>query len=520
MATPRPATESAVSPWFRWLAPSFADLLFIGLLVLLTANGFSTKLLGDAGIGWHIRDGDAILQSRSIPETDSFSATMTGQKWYEWEWLYDVGIADVHGHAGLNGVVFFTAVVIALTFAVALKVSVNSGAGLPITIALLALSVSASTVHFLSRPHVLSWLFAVSWFAALDRYSESTSQWRLYWLPVSMVLWVNLHGGFLVGLVMLIIFWMEAFVDWTKSNEATGRSKFLTQITGLSFLATMVNPRGIFLYVHIVRYLSDGFLMSHVQEFQSPNFHGLAQKCFAILLLVSMAALAANAQKLRTSHWLLILFAVYSGLYSSRNLPVSSLLLALTIAPVISREIAGAEQRSEMLPRLRNMLIRFDGFSRRTSAMEAGFRGHLWGILSVILGAAVCLHGGAIGPKQILNAHFSERRFPVQAVTAISRMDSHEPIFAPDYWGGYLIYRLYPQRKALLDDRHDFYGSDFFRKYLTTVHVEPGWDDLLTQLQAHWVLVPQGSPLANILREDKRWTVAYEDGTSILLHKI
>jgi hypothetical protein len=519
MAVILSGSENGASSWFRWLAPSFADLLFIGLLVLLTTNGFSSKLLGDAGIGWHIRNGERIVQSHSIPDTDSFSATMSGQKWYAWEWLYDAGIAEVHTRTGLNGVVFFTAFVIALTFAAALKVSVKNGSSLPIAVLLLALSISSSTIHFLTRPHVLSWLFAVIWFAILDRSIDNKYRHRLYCLPVSMVLWVNLHGGFLVGLVILAIYLIEAFVDRSK-REAAGSWELLTKITAWSGLATLMNPRGVFLYVHIVRYLNDGFLMSHIQEFQSPNFHGLAQKCFAILLLVAMAALAVNTQKLRTAHWFLILFAVYSGLYSSRNLPVSSLLLALIIAPIISREIADAGRRSQVLPSLRKILVRFDGFASTLTAMESQFRGHLWPILGLIIGATVCLNGGALGSRQILNAHFSEKRFPVKAIDSISKMDSREPIFAPDYWGGYLIYRLYPERKAFVDDRHDFYGSDFFRQYLTTVHVEPGWDDLLTQLQAHWVLVPEGSPLANILKEDKRWTVVNEDETAVLLHKL
>ncbi len=520
MAVIQSGSENAASPWFRWLAPSFADLLFIGVLALLTANGFSTKLLGDAGIGWHIRNGERIVQSHSIPNTDSFSATRSGQKWYAWEWLYDAGIAEVHAQSGLNGVVFFTAFVIALTFTLALKVAVKNGSSLPIAILLLALSISSSTIHFLARPHVLSWLFGVIWFAVLNESADEKHRPRIYWLPISMVIWVNLHGGFLVGLVIVSIYWVEAFVDRSKNRDAADRWKLLTKITALSFLATLANPRGIFLYVHIVRYLSDGFLMSHIQEFQSPNFHGLAQKCFAVLLLVAMAALAVNDQKIRTAHWMLILFAVYSGLYSSRNLPVSSLLLVLIIAPIISSEVADAGQRSQMIPSLRKILVRFDGYASTVTAMESRFRGHLWPIVGSIIGLVICLNGGALGHRQILNAHFSEKRFPVQAVDSMSTMESREPIFAPDYWGGYLIYRLYPERKAFVDDRHDFYGPDFFKQYLTTVHVEPGWDDLLTQLQAHWVLVPDGSPLANILKEDKRWTIVHEDETAVLLHKI
>src|SRR5579871_4658011 len=71
-----------------WFVPSFLDLWFIGILFLLAASNFALKLLGDADVGWHIRNGEQILQTHAIPRVDSFSATLSGQPWFAWEWLY------------------------------------------------------------------------------------------------------------------------------------------------------------------------------------------------------------------------------------------------------------------------------------------------------------------------------------------------------------------------------------------------------------------------------------------------
>ncbi len=138
----------------------------------MTGGTLAPRLLGDASIGWHIRNGDLMLRSHSITRTDSFSATMSGQPWYAWEWLYDVKIAGIHYWWGLNGVVFFTAVIIAATFALTLSLCLRRGADLPVTVILLALSLGASMIHLFARPHVLSWLFTVVWFQLLDS-SES-----------------------------------------------------------------------------------------------------------------------------------------------------------------------------------------------------------------------------------------------------------------------------------------------------------------------------------------------------------
>jgi hypothetical protein len=79
--------------------PSITDLFFVALLGLLVFTTLSVRLLGDAGIGWHIRTGQLILASHAIPRVDPFSATMSGQAWFAWEWLYDVlvGARDCGG---------------------------------------------------------------------------------------------------------------------------------------------------------------------------------------------------------------------------------------------------------------------------------------------------------------------------------------------------------------------------------------------------------------------------------------
>ena len=101
----------------RWLLPSIADVFFLVLVGIFAYSPASRALLGDADTGWHIRNGEFILATRSVPRVDSFSYTKAGQPWYAWEWLYDAVIGAIHHVAGLNGVVLFTAFVIAATFA-------------------------------------------------------------------------------------------------------------------------------------------------------------------------------------------------------------------------------------------------------------------------------------------------------------------------------------------------------------------------------------------------------------------
>jgi hypothetical protein len=518
-----------------WIVPSVGDLIFAALLGLLAYTTLSVRLLGDAGIGWHIRTGQIILATHAIPRVDPFSATMSGRVWFAWEWLYDALVGWLDRAAGLNGVVLFTALVIAAVFAWTFRLLLRRGTNILLALLLVLLAASAAMIHFLARPHVVSWLFTVAWFwildssetgCASDSKSFATSEsnrrrgWMLWLLPPLMLVWVNVHGGFVVGFALLAIYWCSAAWQWLRPSGdrfddilrkiRAGQLLRVLTLTGiLSGLATLVNPYGFQLHVHIYRYLTNRFLIDHINEFQSPNFHYVAQKCFAGLLLLTLVALAAKkreAGRVRVSQALIILFAVYSGLYASRNIPVSSLLLILVIAPWLS----------EAMDRFSFRRMGERGFSspqslQRMEAVEFSLRGHLWPIAMVLLTCWIAAHGGKLGAKPLMDAHFDATRFPAAAVDYLTKEDVQGPLVSPDDWGGYLIYRLYPRVRMVIDDRHDFYGEQFLKSYLKMVNAEPGWQDFLQQSRAHCVVVLKDSALANLLEETAGWKAIYSD---------
>jgi len=481
-------------------------------------------LLRDSDVGWHIRNGEQMLLAHAITRTDPFSSTMSGHTWYAWEWLYDLVIAAIHHVFGLNGVVFFTAAVIATTFALSLQFALRRGANLVITFFVLILSLGASAVHFLARPHVLSWLFTVIWFELLDS-AASTHQAgkRLLWLPIMMILWANLHGGFVLGLLLLAVYLIGGTIEYLAAPEQRrgirGWLKSLGGITALTFAASFFNPYTYHLHVHIYGYLSDRFLMSQISEFHSPDFHGAAQQCFAVLLIVAIVTLASTRGRAGAPRVLVLLLAAYSGLYATRNLPTSSLLITLVITPVLSAAIGHATGEASMVSWLRHLFAVVHSFGSRMQTLEDGLRGHLFIVLALALGLWTCGHEGRLGSTQLINAHFDESRFPVQASNYIAAHHIREPIFSVDYWGGYLIYRLYPETKVVLDDRHDLYGDQFIKDYLKIVLVQPSFAKELERMRVDWVLMPRWSSLANVLRLRQNWTEVYQDSTAALFHR-
>lgn len=505
--------------WVRWLLPSAVDLIFIAVLTVLTFTALSVRLLGDAGIGWHIRTGQRILSTHAIPRVDPFSASMAGKPWFAWEWLYDVIVGWLDSVAGLNGVVWLTAFVIAATFGWLFRLLVVRRTNFFFALFLTLLALSASTIHFLARPHVFSWLLTLVWFWILDSTERDAllgihdrSDYRLWLLPILMIVWVNVHGGFLLGFVLLGIFWLAALwiVLATKQSQiesiklrlaARNRLRRLTRIGLLCLLAGLVNPYAWRLYQHIYGYLSDSFLMDHIDEFQSPNFHGIAQKCFLALLLIAVAVLAIRGRELRLSNIPIALFAIYAGLTASRNLPISAILLAMIVGPLVPA------------------IGVCDRFAEEKSAIESGLKRHLWPAIAVVATFGIAIHGGRVVGDQIMNAHFGAKRMPVEAVNYLQEHEVAGPVLAPDYWGGYLIYRLYPRVRVVVDDRHDFYGPEFLKSYVRMIRVEQGWQDFVKDQQPHCILLPRNSALANVLLQTKGWKVIYTDEPSIAFVK-
>jgi hypothetical protein len=417
----------------------------------------------------------------------------------------------------------------AATFVLLFHLSMRRGGSLPITLFLLVLSLAASAVHFLARPHVLSWLVTVIWFHLLDSEAygtafqqESRENRRLFCLPLLMLFWVNLHGGFLLGFALLGVYLLGGGIEYfncpERHVELRKWLKRLGLVSALSLLASFVNPYGYKLHLHIYRYLSDRFLMNHVNEFQSPDFHRAAQQGFAVILLVTIATLAGARRKPQPARLLTILLAASSGLYASRNLPVSSMLLTLMVAPLLSETVAKAGENQDISSRLRSLFSRLHLFSIRMEKLELRFQGHAWLLLVFILGLWACSHGGRLGPVQLMNAYFDDKRFPVEAATVIARRDMREPIFCPDQWGGYLIYRLYPHNRVLVDDRHDLYGDQFFKDYLKVVSVQPEWSRVLDEKHVDWVLVEKNSSLGTILNQTQGWKLVHSDSTAMLFH--
>src|SRR5258708_27885271 len=148
------ASAGRSSPVLRFVLPSVRDIIFIVVFWSLLAGLLSNRAVADADIGWHIRTGELILATHSLPRTDPFSSTMQGQAWFAWEWLYDMVLGILHEACGLNGVVWLCALLVGAIFALLLSQLLQGGICFPPASLLMRLAGAASGIRICGRTHL------------------------------------------------------------------------------------------------------------------------------------------------------------------------------------------------------------------------------------------------------------------------------------------------------------------------------------------------------------------------------
>lgn len=225
-------------------------------------------------------------------------------------------------------------------------------------------------------------------------------------------------------------------------------------------------------------------------------------------MILALAAITVRGRELPASGVLIVLFAVYSGIYAARNIPVSSILLVAVVGPLMR------SQDPNNMPGNHRRAI--SDFFQRMTAIEAQKRWPVWSAAALLITFLIAINGGRVGSNILMDAHFDNRRMPVGAIDYLSAYNWRGPVLTPDAWGGYVIYRLYPKAQVVLDDRHDLYGAEFFKSYLKLIHVEPGWEDFLWQHPSEWLLLPRDSALADRLRTRWDWKAVYSDDVATI----
>jgi hypothetical protein len=488
----------------QFLIPRIEYILFIALFWSISASG-PTILNFDGDLPRHLLTGKLILQNRHVPTVDIFSFRAEGYPSIPHEWLSQVIFAGIYQWLGLNGIVLITALIIMLVWAIVFHMSIVKSGSLFSSLLLTALAAGASQIHVLPRPHIFTYPLTAIWIIALERIDKDPK--KGWWaLPILMLVWVNLHGMFILGIILWGIYLVGSLLDHpSKAWFSSTKTKSMMLAGSFSLMATFLSPSGFHIWGAIVSLGSNSYITSKIPEYQSANFHLPETWLFILLLLLTIIGFA-RANKIRWTPILLIIAFTFLALYTGRMIP----LFAIVITPMTAETLA--KWIREEFPR-----SRFSILEDRITQTNSSTNGRIW-IILVVIGTAILLQSGnTINPDGKRNT-FDENFFPVNAVNWLEYHPQSGRMFNEFDWGGYILLRLWPDQQIFMDGHTHIYGEQLTREYEQVVTLDDGWESIFNKYQIEWAIVRTGSPLIKAL-ENNHWAVLYRDNTAIILRK-
>ncbi len=485
-----------------YLLPKLRDVLF--LAVFLAVIGYGPRMFNlDGDLGRHITLGEVILETGRIPTQDIFSHTMRGEPLTPHEWLADAVFALAHRLAGLDGVVWLSALVVASTFTLLFVQAWKRSGLILIALGMATWAVAAASLHFLTRPHLWTMLFLTLWMWGLETLRRGRG-FRWWLLPPLMWLWANTHGAFVAGFVVWGVYGAAGFTSGQAGSAKLVMAKDYLRdwvsIGVFSALATLLNPAGWHLWETTFGFLQNRYLVSHTAEYMPPDFHNSATWPFLLMVTFSVLLLALNGRRLPLVHALLLAGWTAMALYSVRNVP----LYAIIAAPIL------AEAAKSAMPTTQ-------GLQFRLGAIETSLKGVLWPVAFAVLMCFALLYGARLDFEGRGNIFLPET-FPVQAVDWLEAHPQDGWVFNHFPWGGYLLYRFQGQLPVFIDGQTDFYGEALTREYEQVITQAEGWPEVLREYQVSWAILPANSDMVEVLVRDLGWQVVYQDETAAILH--
>ena len=479
---------------FRFL-PSVSDVVFIIIFLIILNTG--QRLLGDADTGYHIRAGEYIIENLKVPDHDIFSHILPPIDWTAHEWLSEVVFAFIHKISGLSGIVVIIAILISSVFVLLLKFLKYSGISILIAAFMVAFAAGTSTIHWLARPHIFSLPLTLIWYIILDTYQVKGKNY-LYTLPLLMLLWVNLHGGFMIGFILLVIYIigniLKGIFVKEERSEIYARLKILFFVFFLCLLASFLNPKGFKILLFPFELTANKFIMDNVIEFLSPNFHN--QLRFEYLLLFMILIFGISLLRINIIEAIIVLLFTHMSLYSARYIPLYAIMISLIVGKRLDYLLYSLGGKG--------IIKRFLALSDRVTNIDVKIKYPIWSICAVILVMFLLFSGR-------LNYAFDEKGLPVDAVEFMKKEKLKGNMFNNDEFGDYIIYTAWPEYKVFIDGRSDMYGSERMKEYFKVTGVKIGWDEVLEKYHINWIIYNNNSALSNFLYEKDDWKLIYAD---------
>jgi hypothetical protein len=436
---------------------------------------FSQAIFNDGDTSWHLAAGKLILGGLSVPQADPFSFTFFGQPWTAHEWLAEAVLAGALNLGSWAGVALLVGAAMA---ALMLIVGVEIARCLPPQrlVAVLAALFVILTPFVLARPHVLAWPLLAGWTLILLRAREGDRFPPLPW-ALLMLVWANLHGSFVMGLLLVGVFGLEALI------AAADRRRVILGWGGFgiaSLLAALLTPHGPEGLLFPLQ-VSAMETLPLIAEWRPTSIS--EDKPFLLIAVAALALLLYRRPSISPVRLGLLALLVYLAVTHARHQPMLAIVATLILVKPLAVSSRGSSPTDAPLKPLLDVFL-----------------------LGLILLSAVRL--------SIPLQRGDGATYPASAIQALPQALRSQPVLNSYSFGGPLILNGI---KPFIDGRADLYGDDFM---LGHHHIVSGdaaaFEEAVRKWGIGWTILAPGEPLVSLLDRKPGWRRAYADKWAVV----
>jgi len=466
------------------------------LLAILVAD---SNRHTDPDLWGHIRFGQAFIASRHLIQHDPYSYSAPGAPWHDYEWLAEVVMAFVYNAAAVTGLKLWKFVCTALAVIFVADSEAETGASLSTQLLVLVIAALALVLQMQLRPQMFTFVMLGALLSLLARhtYRRSAALWPA--VPL-MVLWANLHGGWIVGIATLAMYTAAAAIHDLAAGAGLRRAIRLAAITAGAVLATLLNPYGFGLWRAVAWALLAPYKRLANAEWQ-PMFFALAQQwhqahsgIFVYAAVLALMAALAVAFILAPDAKDLPLVAVAAMMCVGAWLSVRNMgLVAVTASAPLARhlDLLGQRWRGTAPARTSRPVNQYVIFA---------------------LCAALMLKTDFLSRRLDL-----DQPYPAGALAFMHAHQLNGRILNDWNWGDYLIWHAAPASKVFIDGRDDtVYPLEVVRQYLLFRFDLPGASGVLDAYPHDYVLISRSAQALLVMERRRDWKLLYRDDSALL----
>lgn len=494
--SPSPDTSADAAPP---LSPvDLAVRIILGITAVLALAGVLFACMAPIAVTdfwWQARTGYLIVHNGHIPTRDPFSWTAQGQPWLVHEWLTEIFFYFALTNLPNWVLLLYKCGLSALVAGMVLVRSWMRSRSLPISIAAAVAMGMVLRNYADLRPQMLTFVLLAGLLLALDEYHQGRMR-RLPWvMPFVFLLWANLHGGVVVGLVLMIL-WVagDALGLWLFGHRSEGLRALAIGLAA-SCLMVAVNPNGFHIYTYPFQVLGHPQVADYISEWWAPNFHSWEMRPFELLLLIAFGAMSlSRRERLRVGEALVILAMAHAALMSQRN----TVPFGMAAAPVAAAGLATLWREAGVQPLFRRVAEAAPLRVLSSLALAGGVGWFVWWAVP------------RVPASRWFEYAIRMQYFPRGAVAMMENGYWPGRLYNDYAWGGYLIWKLYGIRPVFIDGRAEvYYPTGAFEDEMTIHNTSDGWAQALDKWKVDVVLTQRGSGLAGALSRSPGWKLAF-----------